>query len=84
MSAGEIDTRSCPAFSVHVNKQRCPPSRSSLSVYCRHSLSLYANISSIRWDYDNVEAVAGCESVGRGDGCRCQVLQWERVGVSQE
>ena len=26
----------------------------------RHSLSLYANISSIRWDYDS-EAVAGCK-----------------------
>ena len=31
----------------------------------RHSLSLYANVSSIRWDYES-EDVAGCEWAGRG------------------
>jgi hypothetical protein len=44
-----------------------PPAPSRLPQLCllccpvcrRHSLSLYANISSIRWDYDS-EDVAGC------------------------
>jgi hypothetical protein len=27
----------------------------------RYSLSLYATISNIRWDYDKTEGIAGCE-----------------------
>lgn len=44
----------------------------------RHSLSLYANVSSIRWDYESedcagceFERVAGCSQGARARVCAC-------------